>query len=44
MLGWTMILGIGIIGCGHEQKSPVPLFPVHGTVILGDRRMKFSPN
>ena len=34
MLGWTMILGVGIIGCGHEQKSPVPLFPAHGTVSL----------
>ena len=34
MLGWSMILGAGIFGCGHEQKSPVPLFPVHGGVTV----------
>jgi hypothetical protein len=34
MLGRVMILAVGIVGCGTEQKSAVPLFPVQGTVTV----------
>jgi hypothetical protein len=39
MLGFVMSLAVGIVGCGHQQKSPVPLFPVHGTVTLDSKPM-----
>ncbi len=32
--GWLIALAVGVVGCGHEQKSAVPLFPVRGTVTL----------
>jgi hypothetical protein len=33
-IGWMIVLGLGFVGCGPEQKTAVPLFPVHGTVTL----------